>query len=124
MRAKKGSHRIVVGGTGYRWQAKGNDGFIEVVIWPTNGVGPDIHGMFEYHETLIPSPAAGGCASSGDQIIIITNRIIRRIIEHALAKHNYHPGKKGKQLNLRSLDDVIEWKDAVRRYQVPWYDRR
>ena len=45
---------------------------------------------------------------------MITSPIIRRIIVHAIAAGGYDPRLQGKELNLRALDDVVRWDDAVR----------
>jgi hypothetical protein len=112
MRSQKGSRRIVVGGVEYRWRATGDDGYITIGIWPTNNVGPFIKGNLRYHETWIDN-GDGSWSSAGNQIVI-TNRIIRRIIERAIAVCDYDPQERGKELNLKVLDDVVEWGDAVR----------
>ncbi len=46
--------------------------------------------------------------------IVVTNRIVRRIIEHATTSFGYDPQVRGKELNLKVLDGVVEWGDAVR----------
>ena len=112
MRNQKGSRRIVVSEVEYRWRATGDDGYISIGIWPTNNIGPYIHGNLRYHETWIDN-GNGSSSSAGNQIVV-TNHIIRRIIEHAKASFNYDPQLRGKELNLRVLDDVVEWGDAVR----------
>jgi len=112
MRSFKGSHRIVLHDIEYRWHAKGNDGFILIGIWPTNNIGPNIIGNLKYHETAVDK-GDGRLTSAGDQIVI-TNRIIRRIIEHAVSECGYDPNVKGAELDLMTLDDVIRWDDAVR----------
>ncbi|WP_029246849.1 hypothetical protein [Schlesneria paludicola] len=112
MRSPKESHKIVVAGVEYRWRATGNDGWISVGIWPSNKLGPIIEGIFRYHETWIDI-GGGHCRSSGDQIIV-TNRIVRRIIEHAITTCSYNPLVAGKQLHLGPLEDVVKWSDAVR----------
>ncbi len=117
MRSSKGSQRIVVHSTEYRWRATGNDGYITVGIWPSNNVGPFIYGNFKYHETWGDN-GDGSLSSLGNQIVI-TNRIIRRIIELVIAKLNYDPNANGPQLNLRKLDDLIQWSDAVRASDIP-----
>lgn len=89
MRSQKGSHRIVVCGVEYRWRATGNDGHISIGIWPSNNVGPYIQGNLGYHETWIDN-GDGSWSSMGNQIVI-TSRIIRRIIEHAIAAHGFDP---------------------------------
>ena len=112
MRSSKGSHRIVVRNSKYRWRATGNDGYISIGIWPTNNIGPFICGHLRYHETWIAN--GNGSLSSALNQIVVTNRLIRRIIEHAITKHRYDPQAKGKELNLTVLDEVIKWDDAVR----------
>src|SRR5580704_14631960 len=112
MRSQKKSHLIVVGTVEYRWRVTGNDGYISIGIWPTNNIGPFIKGNFRYHETWIDL-GNGSRSSEGDQIVI-TNRIIKRIIEHAIRVHQYDPQVRGKELNLKVLDGIIKWDDAVR----------
>src|SRR5438552_2700858 len=112
MRRLKGSHRIVVDDVDYRWRARGNDGFISIGIWPSNNIGPYIKGNLRYHETWIDN--GDGTRSSAKDQIVVTNRIIQRIIQHAITQHGYDPMMKGKKLNLRVLDDVIQWDDAIR----------
>jgi hypothetical protein len=106
MRRAKGSRRIVVNGVEYRWRATGDDGYITVGIWPANNIGAYIRGTLRYHE------------EAGDQIVV-TNRIVRRVIEHAITQRGYHPAVKGKQRNLMNLDDAIAWGDAVRASDNP-----
>lgn len=112
MRSSKGSHRIVVRDTEFRWRATGNDGYISVGIWPVNNAGPFITGSFKYHETWIDN-GDGSWSSAGNQIVV-TNRLVRRIIEHDITEHRYEANAKGKELNLHNLDEVIKWDDSVR----------
>jgi hypothetical protein len=102
----------MVGTVEYRWRATGNDGYISIGIWPTNNIGPYIQGNFRYHETWLDN--GNGSHSSSKGQIIVTNRIIERIIEHAMTVHQYDPHARGKELNLKVLDDVINWTDAIR----------
>lgn len=112
MRSQKGSSRIVIGGVEYRWRATGNDGYISIGIWPANNIGPFIQGTVRYHETW--SENGDGSRSSAGNQIVITNRIIRQIIVHATAVHGYAPQVQGKELNLKILDNVVKWDDAIR----------
>jgi hypothetical protein len=112
MRSLRGSRRLVIRNVEYRWRATGNDGYISIGVWPTNNIGPFIFSSLRYHETWIDNHD-GSLSSAGDQIVI-TNRLVRRIIEHAIMEHNYKPETKGKALNLAVLDKVIKWDDAVR----------
>jgi hypothetical protein len=112
MRDSRGSRRIVVRDVEYRWRATGDDGYISVGIWPTNNVGPYIRGNLRYDETWVKNDD-GSRTSRRDQIVV-TNRIVRRIIEHAIVNHRYDPMRKGGVLNLKVLDEVIRRDDAVR----------
>ena len=106
MRSRKGSRRIVVEEVEYRWKATGNDGYILIGIWPTNKIGPFIVGNTRYHETWIKKDD-GSLTSAGNQIIV-TNRLIRRIIEYAVASCGYDPLTTGNELNLKVMDEIID----------------
>lgn len=112
MRSRKASRKIVVEAVEFRWRAKGDDGYISIGIWPANNTGPFIQGNLGYHETWIDNGDRSR-SSAGNQIVI-TNRIIRRIIEHAMAVHAYDPQVNGMELHLGVLDDVVKWDDAIR----------
>lgn len=111
-RRGKGSRRIVVADVEYRWRARGEDGGITIGIWPADEPGPYIHGGFGYHETWLPMKP--GVWVSADDQIVITSRIVRRILEYAIREKGYDPHEEGKELMLGALDDVIRWDDAER----------
>jgi hypothetical protein len=112
MRNIKNSRRLKVNDIEYHWRATGGDGYISIGIWPSNNIGPYIQGNLKYHETLIDNGDTIR-RSAGNQIVV-TNKIIRRIIEHAICKHHYNPKAKSKQLNLYVLDYIIKWEDTIR----------
>jgi hypothetical protein len=91
----------------YRWRASGNDGWIDVTIWPANDVGAAIHAMFDYHHSFETSTA-------GEHQLVITNRIVRRVIELARAEHAYDPKQRAKDLNLLRVDARVDLTDALR----------
>jgi len=106
-RNTKNSRRITVNDVEYRWCANGDDGYITFTIWPTNDIGSTIHGNFQYHETWLPN-GEDRWISTGDQIVV-TNRIVRRLIEFAVSKHAYNPHEEGPMLNLRREVDPNLW---------------
>lgn len=112
MRSSKNSHLITVRDGQYRWRATGNDGCISISVWPVNNVGPFISGTFGYHNSWVERPD-GSRSSLGDQIVV-TARLIRRLIEHAIIAYGYDPNRKGKDLHLKALEGVIRWDDAIR----------
>ncbi|MEO7093818.1 MAG: hypothetical protein ABI175_11245 [Polyangiales bacterium] len=86
-KSKKGARNIVVGDVKYRWRATGNDGYMVPM------------GLGRYAIT---------------RQIVVTNRIVRRVIEHAVRDHVYDPRMKAKPLALRSVDEAIDVSDAIR----------
>ena len=111
-RRAKGSSRIEVNAVEYRWRATGNDGWISVTIWPADTEGPAICASLAYHETMEPD-GPGQRVSRGDQIVV-TNRIVRRIIEFATERKAYSPVERGEDLKLLRVDELIDISDAKR----------
>jgi hypothetical protein len=95
----------------YRWRATGNDDFISLVIWPADLPGAAIVSMLGYHQ--VPVPRGDGSARLTQQIVI-TNRIVRQVIEHAVRAFGYDPHTKGKELDLRNVDESIDLSAAIR----------
>lgn len=110
-RSSKGARNITVGDVHYRWRATGNDGWISVTVWPAEFPHPGIHGMLSYDETKTPS--ADGVVDPSAQLVV-TNRIVRRIIEYAAAERGFDPAQKAKALDLGSLDGKVDLSDAER----------
>lgn len=109
-KANKGARHIVVDDIEYRWRATGNDGWIDLTIWPAQDVGAAIHCMFDYHHTLVDRGDEG---TSGEHQLVITNRIVRRVIDHARAEHAYDPRQQAQELDLKQLDARIDLSDAI-----------
>jgi hypothetical protein len=61
-RSIKNSRKIVVNDVEYRWRARGDDGYIALIIWPSNNVGSAITSRFLYHQTWVEVP--GGYSST------------------------------------------------------------
>ena len=115
-RSTKNARHIKVGDVEYRWRATGDSGFISITIWPDSDIGPDLRCNVGYYETWQPCVEDGRITSHrslGDQIVI-TNRIVRRVIDYAISEHGYDPLIRGHQLNLQCVDDKIDLSDAVR----------
>jgi hypothetical protein len=65
-----------------------------------------------YDETLEPN-GPDRWISRGDQIVV-TNRIVRRIIEYAIQEKAYSPAERGEQLRLIRVHELIDVSDAKR----------
>ena len=104
------ARNIVVNGIHYRWRATGNDGWITLVIWPHELAGRRIHCTFGFDQTEVPM---GGGVTSLTQQIVITNRLVRRVLLHAISE-GYDPQTNGPQLNLGRVDKLIDIADAER----------
>lgn len=103
-----GARRITFRNVTFRWRATGNDGWISLTIWPTEGRA--ITCNFGYHQKA--TPRADGVALLSGQLVI-TNRIVRRVLVYAIEQHGYEPSGVG-QLNLRNIDAMIDLSDAER----------
>jgi hypothetical protein len=108
--SEKAARNIVVRGVRYRWRATGNDGWISLTIWPHELPGARIVCTFGYDQTHVP---LGGGVTALTKQLVITNRIVRRVLEHALKK-GYDPAQKAKQLELGAVDELIDISDAER----------
>jgi len=111
-RSKKQARHIVVKGVPFLWRATGNDEFIDLAIWPEALEGRSIHTTFRYHETWLPR-GDGSYRNAGDQIVV-TNRLVRRVIERAIEKLAYDPTSKGTPIEVRDIEKQIEMHDAIR----------
>ncbi len=69
--SKKGSRKIVVENTEFRWRATGNDGWITIAIWPTDKDSVRLIGTFLYHEEYsIEKDDKGAYKRTKGQILI------------------------------------------------------
>jgi hypothetical protein len=110
-KSKKGARNIVVRDVRYRWRATGNDGYISLTIWPDARLGPAIVSSLGYHQK--PIPLRNGAFALTQQVVI-TNRLVRQAIELALEEHAYDPSTPGTELNLRTIDQLIDLTIALR----------
>lgn len=106
--SKKGSRKIVVNEHEFRWSATGNDGWISVVIWPSENDDCRIVGSIDYHHEWVELNE-GHFASEGQ--LIVTNRIIRQVIIHYGVE--YLLEAKG-QINLKAIEDIYDVTKALR----------
>lgn len=108
---KRESRKITIEGIEFRWRASGNDGSITVIIWPVNRDTVRLIGNFEYHHEFIKHPDESGCYKRIKGQIIITNRVIKKIIDHVTIGEimNY----KG-QIDLGHLENIYDINNALR----------
>ena len=103
-------HAFTVGDVAYLWRATGNDGWISLSIWPKAHHRASIHAQLPYNEH--PEDDGKGGLYKSHQIVI-TARIVRRVIEHARQHAGYDPAGTG-PTDLRAVGDVIDLSDALR----------
>lgn len=111
-RSKKQNRHITVNDVAYSWRAKGNDGFIGLTVWPFELEGPVICATFGYHERSVLDD--GGVNRAEEGHMIITNRLVRRVILHAIERFAYNPARKGKLVQIQHVDREINIDDAIR----------
>jgi len=109
--SKRGSRKIIVGNIEFCWKATGNDGWISVVIWPADSDITRLVGTFEYHSEFEEKENDKGYYSRTKGQIIITNRVIRKIIEHVGIEKIV---KLKGQINLGRLEDIYNIDNALR----------
>lgn len=78
---KIGSRKIIVDNKEFRWRATGNDGWISITIWPVD-TNMKIVGTMEYHAKYEKNLDDYKPYTKVQGQIIITNRVIRKIIEY------------------------------------------
>ena len=110
-KSTKNSRNIVVNDVAYRWRATGNDGGMSLTIWPADLPGATISCGFDYGQERVP---VGPGHWRLENQIVVTARIVRRVIEYAIATHGYDAARPASQLNLWDLDGAIEMSDVLR----------
>ena len=106
--SKKGSRRIVVEDTEFRWRATGNDGWISVVIWPTSNDQSRVVTTVGYDQS---ERRISEEAYSLHSQLVVTNRLIRRLILHLGVDQIV---AESRQIDVGALENVIDVSDAVR----------
>ncbi|WNO09528.1 hypothetical protein [Teredinibacter sp. KSP-S5-2] len=99
---KKGSRKIVVDDSEFRWRATGNDGWISVVIWPVENENSRYVGSVGYHSKL--EQIGDGWHRAVEQILI-TNRVIQAVISHYGVKRII---ENNGQVNIGPLEEIID----------------
>jgi len=99
---KKGSRKIVVDESEFRWRATGNDGWISVVIWPVENENSRYVGSVGYYSKM--EQVGNGWHRAVEQILI-TNRVIRAAILHyGVTEIIANDG----QVNIGPLEEIID----------------
>ena len=106
--SKKGSRNITVEGHKFRWRAIGNDDLITVLIWPESNDRSLLIGSFGYHQK-ITKKEGGGYALS--EQLIVTNRLIRKIILHYGT--DFLIANNGR-MDVGALEKIVDISQAVR----------
>ncbi len=109
--SKKGSHKIVIETVEFRWIAAGNDGWIDIYIWPEGRGDIKVIGTFDYHSETNEVPDGGGRLPLVKGQIIITNRVIKKIIEHIGVRKIL---ESERQINLGKLENIYNINLALR----------
>ena len=115
-RASKGARHITVDGVAYRWRASGADHVINVTVWPATEPGAKLTASVRYDETLVPSVVSGGWHCTRQ--IVVTNRIVRRVIRLAVTEHGYAATAGGSAVQLGQIDGRVGLSDALRSHDT------
>jgi len=77
--SKKGNRNITVDEHDFKWRATGNDGWINIVLWPVSNEDSRVVASIEYHHEM--KEVGEGHFTSQSQLVV-TNRIIKELIMH------------------------------------------
>jgi len=77
--SKKGNRNITVDEHDFKWRATGNDGGINIVLWPVSNEDSRVVASIEYHHEM--KEVGEGHFTSQSQLVV-TNRIIKELIMH------------------------------------------
>jgi hypothetical protein len=105
---KKGVRKINVDGHEFRWRATGNDGWITLVLWPSENEESKLIGQLGYHSRMVPK--GDGCYSAINQIVI-TNRLVREILLHVGVPTVL---KNKGQINIGEIEKICALGNAIR----------
>jgi hypothetical protein len=92
--AMKGSRRITVAGTLYRWVLSPDDGYMVLVAELRDQPGQRLEAFFRYHDLY--EPAEGGSLRIVGQRRSVSSGVVRTIILAALAR-GWEPSQRGLQ---------------------------
>jgi hypothetical protein len=90
--ARKGTRRITVEGTAYRWVVAPNDGYMVLVAESADGPGQRLEAYFRYHDLC--EPAEAGAFRVVGQRRSIRPGVVRAIVQAALGR-GWQPTKRG-----------------------------
>lgn len=108
---RKGSRKIIVEGIEFRWSVTGNDECITIVIWADRTDSLKLIGNLGYHNEFKQTSFGESCCQTATSQIIVTNRVIRKIIEYVGIEKILN--KKG-QLDLGHIEDIYDIDNALR----------
>ena len=108
-RATTGARNIAVDGGAYHWRARGVHNGVSLVVWPAGQSGPMLTACFEDD------------AGVGREQVVVTARLVRRVINLARSKHGYDPnGDAQGTFNLPRVTTLVQTADAIRAHR--WVD--
>ena len=102
--ARKGSRRIRVGDTDYRWVVAPDSGYMHLVVEAADCPAQRLAVLVDYGDSEIP---AADVSPSDIPQRAVTPAFVRRCIEFALAS-DWRPTERGPGLRLRLRGDEFE----------------
>jgi hypothetical protein len=101
-RASKGARHIAVDGVAYRWRVRDIGICVALTVWPAAPSGPMLTAWFDHD------------ASLGREQLIVTNRLVRRVIELAVVEHRYDAQDPRTAVNLPHVNVRIDTTATIR----------
>ena len=110
-RAGKGARSITVNDVPYRGRASSQDDFVAATVRPHGSCGRTVTARLYDGGYDGENPA--GRNHQSPRTLVVTNRLVRRIIELARSAHNYVPSSRGSPVALGDVGGRIELGDAI-----------
>jgi hypothetical protein len=105
---KKGSRRILINETNYRYIITGNDGYIDLIIEQDDCQGQRLTVSFDYHhEKEQKESELGEKYTSLTQTNQITPVVVKQSIEYGI-DNGWTPNQKGKEIRINFIDDKVK----------------
>lgn len=103
--AKRGTRRITVGGSAYRWVVSPDDGYMVLVAELADEPGQRLEASFNYHD--IHELAGPGASRIAGQRRSVSPGVVSVVIEVAL-RRGWQPSRRGlKAFRVHDADQLV-----------------
>ncbi len=110
-RARKGARHITVDDVTYCWRASSLDDFISIASWPEDAGRPTLTARL--HDGRVEGENPPGRNHQSARTLVMTNRIVRRLLKLAGSAHGHDPSVNGSSVHPDHVEMMIDVADAI-----------